>query len=702
MPTQSDGTLQTVTRLHVGWNDSNSMESKQLQQQLQQQPQPVPPPPPTTAINPKQIQQQPQHLIEVQGISEIDSDDLSTQNHLFSASNNNTNNTILNNNNNNNLNNNPINNTNTTTITISNITKNSTSIALASTSSSVDSIAKHSNTKLVEIVSSGGVVSNAMNHANNTNNINNNVNNIANTNVPLPNTIQSQHTVQCSAVVTSTVPSNAVHTTSNPSTYSSCSINNNTNSNVNIELRKIQQSISGMKSSSIGDTSTSTIVLNQSASSSSSSISSSSSASLFQPGGGIRKSSIVATPDSSQFTSKSLSIVGPQRSNIYLSNVIAANASTQQTVQHRFGLQHGSQGPAPNVTVNPNGNFNMNTNAILKPAFAHSLRQFGMGTSSTALNSTNQQTPSTTITSSKLAAQLQTINQIASSQKQASAKVPTNPTHLSSYAHNMQSAHVQKQLQKAQHQQRFSSDAERLARVATMQAKAEPSELLMKSSTSTEDQIDGTSTVAALATNRNSQPQPRSLQIADAQSTSSEHRFYKTGETDFDDDIEDLDTISDQLANTEESTSECVVPDVNLVEKHPGSIDSDHVSDDEPSESANRRIAPRNYFADAAAAASVKATNATIPAAISTGPPSTNHQHHSNHISQNQYHHHIATTNLQCLTPSSLNTSTTNINSSAALKIMVRDVLKFVKTNKNQSAQKIKFQFFFSYFSYKV
>lgn len=376
----------------------------------------------------------------------------------------------------------------------------------------------------------------------------------------------------------------------------------------------------------------------------------------------MRKSNAIATPDSSQFSSKSLSIVGPSRNSIYLSNVIAANASTQQTVQHRFGLQHGSQGPAPNVTVNPNGNFNMNSNAIVKPGFAHSLRQFGMGSSSSALNSTNQQTPPAAITSSKLAAQLQTINQIASSQKQASAKVTANPSHLANYAHNIQSSQVQKPLQKPQ--QQFAPAAAPVGSEAAGFKQASH-KTTTPTATSTEDQTDGTAmAVVSPATGRSAQTAPpnhdRPLRPQIAPDTN----------RNFDDDIEDInfdefddsddDLLGKQLAANTQQT-----------------ISGEHATGNEQPSSGEH-------------------------ATDNEQTPSINHQHHSNHFRQNQYHHHIATTNLQCLTPTSLNTSTTNINSSAALKILVRDVLEFVKPIMKKSISQKKSISIFPYFSYVV
>lgn len=132
-------------------------------------------------------------------------------------------------------------------------------------------------------------------------------------------------------------------------------------------------------------------------------------------------------------------------------------------VQHRFGLQHhGSQGPAPNVTVSPNGNFNMNSSSVLKPGFNHSMRQFGMPSSALPLSNTaNPQTPSAAITSPKLVAQLQTINQIASSQKQGAPKHPINPpsTHVNnSGANSCAYVHVPPQNSSIKSQPRFVAD----------------------------------------------------------------------------------------------------------------------------------------------------------------------------------------------------------------------------------------------------
>lgn len=80
---------------------------------------------------------------------------------------------------------------------------------------------------------------------------------------------------------------------------------------------------------------------------------------------------------------------------------------------HHHPLTGSSTGPAPNVTVNPNGAFNTNSNAVLRPGFANPFRPFSM--QPIHFGATNQPSVSA-VTSPILAAQLQTINQIASNQ----------------------------------------------------------------------------------------------------------------------------------------------------------------------------------------------------------------------------------------------------------------------------------------------
>lgn len=108
--------------------------------------------------------------------------------------------------------------------------------------------------------------------------------------------------------------------------------------------------------------------------------------------------------------------IGTPKSGIFVPNVIATNLTPQFTLQHQFGLHNNnSSGPAPNVTVNPNGNFNTNSNAVLRPGFA--FRPFNIQPAGLNFNLIGH-TNGSSITSPILAAQLQTINQIASSQAQ--------------------------------------------------------------------------------------------------------------------------------------------------------------------------------------------------------------------------------------------------------------------------------------------
>lgn len=103
------------------------------------------------------------------------------------------------------------------------------------------------------------------------------------------------------------------------------------------------------------------------------------------------------------------------KTSIFVPNVITSNP--QFPVQHQFGLHHHSNsgGPAPNVTVNPNGNFNTNSNAVLRSGFSHGFRPFNIQQTGVNFNLIGHSKAST-INSPILAAQLQTINQIASNQ----------------------------------------------------------------------------------------------------------------------------------------------------------------------------------------------------------------------------------------------------------------------------------------------
>jgi hypothetical protein len=80
------------------------------------------------------------------------------------------------------------------------------------------------------------------------------------------------------------------------------------------------------------------------------------------------------------------------RGGIIVPNVIATNITPQFTV-HQYGLHGNPNGPAPNVTVNPNGNFNTNSNAI-RPGAANHFRLLFQQTSNMNLNIVNNQNPS--------------------------------------------------------------------------------------------------------------------------------------------------------------------------------------------------------------------------------------------------------------------------------------------------------------------
>lgn len=112
-----------------------------------------------------------------------------------------------------------------------------------------------------------------------------------------------------------------------------------------------------------------------------------------------------------------------------------------QAIQPQFAIHHhptnfhplhhpnaSISGPAPNVTVNPNGAFNTNPNATIRAAYTpfrafspiHTIQNFGRLTTPHQIQSIQTpvqiQTNPATIQSPILAAQLQTINQIASGQ----------------------------------------------------------------------------------------------------------------------------------------------------------------------------------------------------------------------------------------------------------------------------------------------
>lgn len=82
---------------------------------------------------------------------------------------------------------------------------------------------------------------------------------------------------------------------------------------------------------------------------------------------------VIVTQPISQHFVKTLSFA-TSRGGIFVPNVIATNLSPQFTVHHhQYGI-HGASGPAPNVTVNPNGNFNSNSSAVVRPGTSNHFR----------------------------------------------------------------------------------------------------------------------------------------------------------------------------------------------------------------------------------------------------------------------------------------------------------------------------------------
>lgn len=97
---------------------------------------------------------------------------------------------------------------------------------------------------------------------------------------------------------------------------------------------------------------------------------------------------IVTQQQLTQHFMKTLSFT-TSRGGIFVPNVIATNITPQFTV-HQYGLHGNPNGPAPNVTVNPNGNFNTNSNAT-RPAAPNHFRLLFQQTPNINLNIINNQ-----------------------------------------------------------------------------------------------------------------------------------------------------------------------------------------------------------------------------------------------------------------------------------------------------------------------
>lgn len=124
---------------------------------------------------------------------------------------------------------------------------------------------------------------------------------------------------------------------------------------------------------------------------------------------------IVTQQQIAQHFMKTLSFT-TSRGGIFVPNVIATNITPQFTV-HQYGLHGNPNGPAPNVTVNPNGNFASNSNAI-RPGGQNHFRLLFQQSPNINLNIINNQGAVNTPPNPSpiLEASLQTINKIAASQ----------------------------------------------------------------------------------------------------------------------------------------------------------------------------------------------------------------------------------------------------------------------------------------------
>lgn len=81
----------------------------------------------------------------------------------------------------------------------------------------------------------------------------------------------------------------------------------------------------------------------------------------------INAQNIVVSQSSNQPHFMKTLTFGTSRGSIFVPNVIATNlTSSPQFTVHQYGLHSNVNGPAPNVTVNPNGHFNTNPNSTIR------------------------------------------------------------------------------------------------------------------------------------------------------------------------------------------------------------------------------------------------------------------------------------------------------------------------------------------------
>lgn len=125
---------------------------------------------------------------------------------------------------------------------------------------------------------------------------------------------------------------------------------------------------------------------------------------------------VVTQQPISQHFMKTLSFT-TSRGGIFVPNVLTANVTPQFTV-HQYGLHGKPNGPAPNVTVNPNGNFNTNSN-VVRPGAPNHFRLLFQQTPNINLNVVSNQPSSNP--SPILEASLQTLNKVSC--VQSSSKV---------------------------------------------------------------------------------------------------------------------------------------------------------------------------------------------------------------------------------------------------------------------------------------
>jgi hypothetical protein len=147
---------------------------------------------------------------------------------------------------------------------------------------------------------------------------------------------------------------------------------------------------------------------------------------------------IVTQQQIAQHFMKTLSFT-TSRGGIFVPNVIATNITPQFTV-HQYGLHGNPNGPAPNVTVNPSGNFNSNLNA-LRPGAPNHFRLLFQQTPNINLNILNNQNTgnvNSTNQSPILEASLQTLSKAPISS--TSSKVMSSKTSSQNSAVNQKSS----------------------------------------------------------------------------------------------------------------------------------------------------------------------------------------------------------------------------------------------------------------------